>query len=144
MTNTIVNTLEIPWLVNSQTIVEKEGMNNFKDLRIWQDACDIIVEVYKLIDQFPKEEKYGLSSQLGRSINSIGANIAESCGRFHFKDRTNFLFNARGSLYESEHHLNIAFRLSYISEDQLQKVSLKLKDLNVRLNNYINSTKVTA
>lgn len=118
-------------------------MNNFKDLRIWKDACDIIVEVYKLIDQFPKEEKYGLSTQLGRSINSVGANIAESCGRYHFKDRTKLLFNARGSLCESEHHLNISFRLGYISEAQLQAISAKLKDLNVRPNNYINSTKAT-
>ena len=63
-------------------------MDNFKNLRIWQDACDLTVKVYKLIDALPREEKYGLASQLGRSANSVGANIAESCGRFHFKDRT--------------------------------------------------------
>jgi len=116
-------------------------MDNFKNLRIWQDACDLTVEIYKLIDKFPPTEKYGLSSQLGRSANSIGANIAESCGRFHFKDRTKFLYNARGSLYETSHHLNIAFRLKYITEDELNLAEDKVTKLNVKLNNYINATK---
>lgn len=116
-------------------------MDNFKSLRIWQDSCNIIVDVYKLIDGFPVTERYGLSSQLGRSINSIGANIAESCGRYHYKDRVKFLYNSRGSLYESSHHLNIAQRLGFISNGQLEKIELKIRDLNVRINNYINSTK---
>jgi len=82
-------------------------MDNFKNLRIWSKACDLTVSVYKLIDKFPREEKYGLSSQLGRSVNSIGANIAESCGEYHFKDRVVFLYHARGSLYKTLHHLKI-------------------------------------
>lgn len=116
-------------------------MDNFKNLRIWQNACEIIVEVYRLIDQFPPLEKYGLASQLGRSINSTGANIAESCGRYHYKDRAKFLYNARGSLYESIHHLNIAHKLGFISKNQLDQIESKIKDLNVRINNYIKSTK---
>lgn len=116
-------------------------MDNFKNLRIWKDSCNLTVDAYRLIDQFPSEEKYGLSSQLGRSVNSVGANIAESCGRFHFKDRTNFLYHARASLYETMHHLEIANRLEYISSNQLLSISGKIIDLNVRLNNYISSTK---
>ena len=116
-------------------------MDNFKNLKIWQESCELVVEVYKLIDTFPATERYGLASQLGRSMNSVGANIAESCGRFHFKDRIKFLYNARGSLYESSHHLNIAYRLKYISKTELDKIESKIKNLNIKLNNYINSIK---
>jgi len=115
-------------------------MDNFKNLRIWQDSCELIVSVYSLVDTFPKTERYGLSSQLGRSVNSVGANIAESCGRYHFKDRAKFLYNARGSLFETSHHLNIACKLKYISQEELAAEELKIKDLNIRLNNYISST----
>lgn len=116
-------------------------MDNFKNLRIWQDSCDLIVKVYGLIDNFPKTERYGLASQLGKSINSVGANIAESCDRFHYKDKIKFLYNARGSLFESSHHLNIAYQLGFISESKLKKVEPNIKDLNVRINNYIKSIK---
>ncbi|PIU24188.1 four helix bundle protein, partial [Candidatus Berkelbacteria bacterium CG08_land_8_20_14_0_20_39_8] len=85
--------------------------------------------------------RYGLCSQLGRSVNSVGANIAESCGRFHYKDRTNFLYHARASLYETMHHLVIANKLKYISNKQLSEISNDIQDLNIRLNNYIASTK---
>lgn len=112
---------------------------DFKDLRIWQDSVDLTVNVYKLIDNFPSTEKYGLSSQLGRSVNSIGANIAESSGRYHFKDRINFLYHARGSLIETEHHLIVANKLGFISKDELSKISAIIKDLCVKLNNYIKS-----
>lgn len=112
---------------------------NFKDLRIWQDSVELTVNVYKLIDNFPSTEKYGLSSQLARSVNSIGANIAESCGRYHFKDRINFIYHSRGSLIETEHHLIIAQKLGFISNDDLKKLSLKTKDLGIKINNYIKS-----
>jgi len=112
---------------------------DFKDLRIWQDAINLIVDVYKLIDNFPGSEKYGLSSQLGRSVNSIGANIAESSGRYHYKDRLNFLYHARGSLIETEHHLIVAYKLGFISKDELQRISSNIKDLCIKLNNYIKS-----
>lgn len=116
-------------------------MDSFRSLKIWQISCDLIVDVYKLIDGFPREERYGLSSQLGRSVNSVGANIAESCGRFHFKDKANFLYHSRGSLVETEHHLYIANKLGYIGDEQLESALATTKDLGVRLNNYIKSIK---
>ena len=116
-------------------------MDSFRNLNIWKQSCELIVMVYKLIDKFPTSERYGLSSQLGRSVNSVGANIAESCGRFHYKDKTNFLYHSRGSLIETEHNLYIADKLGYISDKQLDSVLAVTKDLGVRLNNYIKSIK---
>lgn len=114
---------------------------DFKELRIWQDSINLIVDVYKLIDNYPSTERYGLSSQTGRSVNSIGANIAESCGRYHYKDRINFLYHARGSLIETEHHLIVADKLGFISVGELAGLSKKIRDLGIRINNYIGSIK---
>ena len=112
-------------------------MSSFKDLKIWQISVNLAVDVYKLARKFPANERFGLFSQLTRSVNSIGANIAESCGRFHFKDKVNFLYHARGSLIETEHHLIIAQKLGYITELELSKLSDAIKDLGIKLNNYI-------
>jgi len=116
-------------------------MAGFEDLRIWQISADLIVQTYELIKKFPVAEKYGLASQLSRSVNSVGANIAESTGRFHYKDRTKFLYNARGSLIETEHHFTIANRLGYVSDKKLAEIRQRLKDLGIKLNNFINSSK---
>ncbi len=116
-------------------------MDNFKNLEIWNLAVDLTINVYHSIEKFPSSEKFGLSSQLSRSVNSIGANIAESCGRYHFKDRINFLYHARGSLVETHHHLIVASKLNFISTEDLQRFENDIKTLAVKLNNYINSLK---
>ncbi len=110
---------------------------DYKDLKIWQNAIDLTVDVYKIVDKFPDTEKYGLISQLIRSCNSIGANIAESCGRFHYKDRINFLYHSRGSLFETEHHLIISNRLGFLSDSELNRLVSVVKDLGIKLNNFI-------
>lgn len=116
-------------------------MDNYKNLDIWKLAVELTVDVYKYLKDFPSDEKFGLSSQLSRSVNSIGANIAESCGRFHYKDRVNFLYHSRGSLIETEHHLIVANKLGYLNDDNLRMFSQNIKVLAIKLNNYINSIK---
>lgn len=81
---------------------------SFKDLIVWQKSRDLAVAVYKLTEQFPKSELYGLTSQMRRSAISISSNIAESYHRFHHKEKQQFLAIAFGSGSELESQIEIA------------------------------------
>ena len=102
-------------------------MHNFKELKVWQKAIDLAVEVYKATATLPVDEKYGLSSQMKRCSVSIPSNIAEGSGRNSNKDFKNFLSISLGSAFELETQLIIANRLSLLSdpltEDLVPKVS---------------------
>ncbi len=80
----------------------------FEDMPIWKDASDLAVEVFEWSESLPKKEDYGLTSQVRRSALSVSANIAEGFGRHHTADKLNFYYSARGSLYETESHLDYA------------------------------------
>lgn len=114
-------------------------VNDFTNLEVWQDASELVNNIYKLTEAFPSKEKYNLTSQLRRSIVSIAANIAESSGRYHFKDKVNFLFNSRGSLEETRSHLIIAKELGYVSPDEQEPIEKKLITLRKKLNGLINA-----
>jgi len=81
---------------------------SFKDLIVWQKSRDLAVAVYKLTEQFPKSELYGLTSQMRRAVISISSNIAESYHRFHDKEKYQFLAIAFGSGSELESQIEIA------------------------------------
>ncbi|MDP3999470.1 MAG: four helix bundle protein [bacterium] len=81
---------------------------SFKDLIVWQKARDLAVEIYKLTEQFPRSELYGLSNQMRRAAISISSNIAESYHRFHVKEKRQFLYIAFGSGSELESQMEIA------------------------------------
>ena len=83
-------------------------MKNFKELRIWQKGFDIAVKAYKLVDSFPKEEKYGISSQLTRAAVSIPSNIAEGSSRKSEKEYQRFIEISLGSSFEVETQILIA------------------------------------
>jgi four helix bundle protein len=72
-------------------------MHNYKELKVWQKSVDLAVEVYKVTGDLPKEEKFGLSSQMNRAVISISSNIAEGASRTSNKDFANFLKIALGS-----------------------------------------------
>lgn len=114
-------------------------VRSYEDLEIYQISVDLSVDVYRLVKSFPREEMYGLSDQLRRTVTSIGANIAEGFGRFHYKDKLVFFYNARGSLYEVRHFVEVGFRIGYIGEDDKVLLFKKLTDLSVKLNNFITS-----
>ena len=90
-------------------------MKDFKDLKVWMKAHHLAVEVYRATRSFPREELYGLTSQLRRSATSIGANIAEGCGRRSDGEFTRFLQIARGSASELEFELLLARDLGLIA-----------------------------
>jgi four helix bundle protein len=93
---------------------------NYTDLLAWQKAMDLIESVYKVAKEFPKEELFGLTSQLRRAAISIPSNIAEGQGRNSRGDFRRYLSIAHGSIRELETHIHIATRLGYIGEPQRQ------------------------
>ncbi len=75
-------------------------MKDFRDLEIYQMSLDIAKKIYVVTRSFPRDEIYGMRDQIRRAVASIGANIAEGFGRFHYKDKLIFFYNAQGSVYE--------------------------------------------
>src|SRR4028118_184084 len=97
------------------------SVESYRDLKVWNKAMDLVVESYKVTNQLPKSESYGLSSQIQRAAVSVPANIAEGHGREHLGDYLRHLSFANGSLKELETHLLIASRLSYLELSELDK-----------------------
>ncbi|MFH1389404.1 MAG: four helix bundle protein [Candidatus Margulisiibacteriota bacterium] len=118
---------------------EEGGIMEFTDLRVWQEAKELVLKTYKVTAKFPKAETYTLSDQLKRSTNSICANIAEGFNRFHAKDKIRFYYNARGSISESQSHLLISQDLNYLNKDEVDKLVQELTVVGVKLNNMIAS-----
>ncbi|UJH91383.1 four helix bundle protein [Antarcticibacterium sp. 1MA-6-2] len=101
-------------------------MHNFQDLKIWQKAMDVAEQTYLISSEFPKEEKYGLTSQIRRSAISVPSNIAEGAGRNTDGEFRNFLGIASGSSNELFTQLILSHRLKLIPEDKTRQL---LKDL---------------
>ena len=97
-------------------------VNSYRDLIVWQKAMDLVQLSYQLSAQLPKEEIYGLTSQIRRASVSIPANIAEGKGRKHLKEYIHHLSIANGSLMELETHWLIAVRLGYIEEKKIENL----------------------
>lgn len=97
-------------------------MRDYKNIKAYQFADDLVIEVYKVTKDFPKEELYGLTSQLRRAAVSIPTNIAEGASRQHKRDYLQFLYVARGSSAETEYLLHLANRLGFLSDDEFDKI----------------------
>jgi len=104
-------------------------MKDFKELRVWAKAHEFTVLIYSLTRSFPRDEVYGLTSQIRRSAVSVGANIAEGCGRRSDGEMARFLQIARGSASETEYHLLLAKALGFLPKDDYQKVEQKLAEV---------------
>ncbi len=112
----------------------KEQIRSHRDLIVWQKAVDFVVTIYDLTKGFPREEMYGLISQIRRAATSIPANIAEGQGRRLKGEYQNFLGNARGSLCELDTHLEVSFRLTFITENQYQMMRGRMDEIGRMLN----------
>ena len=111
-------------------------MQNFKDLLLWQEAHQLTLKIYGLSKTFPKEEVFGITSQLRRASASIPCNIAEECGRYTSKDFANFLQIALGSANETDYLLLLAKDLNYLSEGDflnVQEKINKIRAMNINL-----------
>jgi four helix bundle protein len=115
---------------------------DFRDLKVWNKAHQLTLQVYKLTKTFPKEETYRLSDQLRRAASSIPANIAEGTGRKTLKEYVQFLCNARGSVEEMNYHLILAKDLGYLSAETSGKLQEGYNETGRMLNGLIKSLRV--
>ena len=112
--------------------------DNYRDLIAWQKAKALALNVYRCTRQFPKEETYGLSSQMRRAAVSVPSNIAEGKGRYSHKEFVQFLYHARGSLLELETQLSIAHDLDYVDRPTFDSMQSQTIELGRILNGLIN------
>jgi len=113
-------------------------MRGFTDLEVWKKSRILRNSISELVKSFPVEERYRLTDQIIRSPRSIGNNIAEGHGRFHYADASKFLINARGSAVETIDHLIIALDEKYIKEEVFDSFKNDCEECIKMINGYIN------
>lgn len=113
------------------------GLKSFEDLLIWQEARQLRNDVFALATSFPLEEKYRLGDQITRSSRSIGNNLAEGYGRYHFQEFIQYCRQSRGSLQETKDHLICALDCNYIDDVTFANFNLKIDSLNKKINGFI-------
>ena len=114
-------------------------MKTHKELNVWKDSIDLVVEVYRITKLFPKEELYGIVSQIRRSAVSVPANISEGSARNYTKEFIRFLRIAQASLSELETLIQISARLKFLNEDSYQALQGKIFKINAQLSGLIKS-----
>ena len=113
-------------------------MNSFFDLDVWKKARSLRNNITELTKSFPADEKYRLGDQIIRSSRSVGNNIAEGHGRFHYVEAAKFFINARGSAAETIDHLVIALDNNFIDETIFQSFKNDCEECMKMINGYIN------
>jgi four helix bundle protein len=120
---------------------QKKGKSSDKGLetlQVWQRAMAFAEKVYtNVLPILPVEEKWSMSVQLRRAVQSIPANIAEGYGRFYYQEGIRFCYIARGSLEEAFSHLSLAGRLGYVSQEVLSQMNDDVQEIRRMLNGYI-------
>ena len=109
-------------------------MNSYRELKVWQMACDLVIEIYKLTNLFPKNEQYGITSQMRRAAISIPSNIAEGFARRTMPDNRNFVRIAFASGSELDTQVYIAKKLELAKEQDFLKVGNLLDQIMKMLN----------
>lgn len=118
---------------------EKGKIQSYRDLTVWQKAVDLVESCYKLTALLPKEEKYGLASQIQRSAASVPANIAEGFGRRNIGEYIHHLLVANGSLKELETHLIVVGRIGQLKPEVIQPVMQQAEEVGRMLAGLITS-----
>ena len=116
-------------------------MKAFKQLTVWQKSHELVLEIYRVTTKFPKEELYGLTSQIRRCSSSIPANIAEGCGRAGDAELARFLQIAMGSASELEYHLLLAYDLQILSEVDHKRLTRQVIEVKRMLTSFIQKLK---
>ena len=118
---------------------EPEAIRDYRDLIVWQEAMDIAEEIYLPTRPFPREEMFGMTSQMRRCAASIPANIAEGFGRAQRRTFIQFLRVAQGSLKELETHTMLCGRVGLLSAEQVKNIEPRYVRLGKRLLSFIRS-----
>lgn len=121
-------------------------IKSFRDLRVWQSAQELCLNIYKVSADFPKQEQFGLTSQIRRAAVSVPSNIAEGFGRRSPKEKEQFYRHSLGSLFELDTQLELASKLGYAKEELNESICLQIqhckamliKLLKVNADNFVN------
>lgn len=105
------------------------NLKDFRDLKVWEKAHALTLEIYRVTTSFPVDERFGLTSQLRRAASSISANLAEGCGRGSDADFARFLQIAMGSACETEYHLLLAHDLGYLDPNAHEKLAIDTREV---------------
>jgi four helix bundle protein len=116
-----------------------EKIKDFYDLNTWKKAHGLVLDIYNATNKFPKEELYGITSQIRRAAFSIAANVAEGFSRYHFNDKIRFYHNARGSVSETQNFLFLSKDLSFLNEKEFNKLFGLTEEINRLINGLIRS-----
>ncbi len=108
-------------------------MRNYRDLQTWSKAHKLTLDLYKVSRQFPKEEMYGLTSQLRRAASSIGANLAEGCGRQTNAEFARFVRISMGSASELDYHLLLSRDLGLLEKEGYERILKGLTEVRKML-----------
>jgi four helix bundle protein len=111
-----------------------------KDLKVWQKSIEIIKEIYRLTQEFPKSEIYGLTSQIRRASISVTSNIAEGASRKHTNDRKRFYEISRSSLVELDTQVEFALALEYLKKSDIDKLDIEVNNVFAMMTAMINKT----
>lgn len=110
----------------------------YEDLKVWRRAMDLVIEIYRSTSSFPRQEIYGLTSQMRRAAVSVPSNIAEGKGRFSRKELLQFLFHARGSLLELQTQITIGRELDFLPPAEGKKLTDLASEVGRLLNGLVN------
>lgn len=119
----------------------KKTIQSFKDLNVWQEGHKLVLEIYKITQNFPRQEQFGLTNQLRRAAVSLTSNIAEGFSRTSYKEKLQFYAMALGSLTEIQNQLQIAKDINYLSEKEFNSLSEMTVIVSKLLNGLIKKTK---
>lgn len=117
------------------------GVRTHKDLEVWKKSIDLVTLLYKVTGSFPKEEMYGLTSQIRRAAVGIPSNIAEGSARNHDNEFRQFLYIALGSAAELDTQLIIARRLIYVNDTDFNQITNELNTISKMIQGLIKSIK---
>ena len=118
--------------------MESKDLNN---LEVYKIALELSSKAWLIFQKISKNLQFSIGNQFLNSTDSIGANIAEGFGRFHYKDSLKFYYNARGSLFETKHWIELLRNRSIIEQNEYEEFKKEIDILGVKLNNFINYLK---
>ena len=112
-------------------------MRDYRELKVWEKGHGLTLEVYRVTKTFPKDELYGLISQMRRAASSVPANIAEGCGRTGDRELARFMTIASGSAFELDYHFLLARDLKYIQEETYKALHVSATEIRRMLNSFV-------
>lgn len=119
--------------------MKNNNLKSFRDLKVWQKASDLCVLVYKITEEFPKSEIYGIINQMRRASLSIASNLAEGFKRSHKKEKLQFYNIAHSSSAELENQIEISYKLEFLSKERYQELINKVVEVSKMINGLIKS-----